>query len=155
MAASHSARALISFYHAQSNCVTDYCLVSVDPAVLPGFKTHTINSQKEMDKVTGKDKIHRSKYCCDNEDPENRKDEHETLSWGSQPQWTIHRELHTAGLCIQLVCWFHLLPLDSCCPTLSLCIINYCCHWKLATVTSNQHIASCLHITSYQLLTGG
>lgn len=60
-------------------------LVIVDPVVLPGFKTHEINSQKEMDKVTGKDKIHQSKYCCDQEDPENSKEEHETLSWGSQP----------------------------------------------------------------------
>ncbi|TRZ14239.1 hypothetical protein HGM15179_012864 [Zosterops borbonicus] len=60
-------------------------LVIVDQTVLPGFKTHKINSQKEMDKVTGKDKIHKSKYCRDNEDPGNRKDEHdETLSWGSQ-----------------------------------------------------------------------
>lgn len=111
---------------------------------LAWYKTHTINSQKKMAKVTEKDKIHQSKYCCDNEDPENRKDEHKTLSWGNQPQWTIHRELHTAGLCIQLVCWFHLLPLDSCCPILSLCIINYCRHWKPAMVTSNQHIALCL-----------
>lgn len=61
-------------------------LVIVDPVVLSGFKTHKINSQKEMDKITGKDKIHQSKYCCDKEEPENTKEEHETLSWGSQPR---------------------------------------------------------------------
>lgn len=39
-------------------------LVIVDPAVLPGSKTHRTNSEKWMDKETREEKSHQRKYIA-------------------------------------------------------------------------------------------